>query len=201
MQPHTPLMHDMPPRKPHVIPQAPQLALSVCRFTQAPLHRVNPPLQPWHMPPTHAPPEQALPHWPQLRASLWILTQRLLQLVSPPPQVHAPATQVPPPLHTVPQAPQSAKSVWRSTQAPLQLVSPVAHIVTHVDCEHTCPLAQTAVHEPQCWGSEPMSMQTPLQRVSIPGQAHAPDAHTVPPVQLTPQAPQFFGSDWRSTQA
>ena len=65
------------------MPQAPQLAASAVRSTQAAPQRV------WPAGQTHAPIEQvvpaaqAIPHAPQLLLSLWVSTQAPRQLVSP----------------------------------------------------------------------------------------------------------------------
>jgi hypothetical protein len=63
------------------------------------------------------------------------------------------------------------------------------------------PAAQAFWHEPQFRASLSVLTHTPPQFVLPGGQAHAPATHEVPPVQLTPQAPQFALSVWISTQA
>jgi hypothetical protein len=80
--------------------QVPQLALSVLRLTQAPLHGVVPLGQTvWHAPLTQVfPPWQAVPQVPQLLPSVLRLAQVPLQLVVPAGQTtwQAPLTQVMP---------------------------------------------------------------------------------------------------------
>jgi hypothetical protein len=59
---------------PHLLPQAPQLSLSVARLLQPPLQQV------WSAPHTW-------PHPPQLAASFWVATQLPLQQACPLPQL------------------------------------------------------------------------------------------------------------------
>jgi hypothetical protein len=49
-------------------------------------------------------------------------------------------------------------------------------------------------HAPQFFGSFATSTQTPAQVIWFAAQPQLPAAHTWPPVHLTPQPPQLFGS-------
>jgi hypothetical protein len=116
-----------------VVPHAPQLLLSVCVLTQAPVHT--------DCPPGHAqrpisqlwPVTQAVPQAPQLAASVWTSTQ----IMRPPVMqmrfgvvheiAHAPLTQSWPEGQAVAHAPQLAGSLAVSTQRPMQSVWPVGH--------------------------------------------------------------------------
>lgn len=108
----------------HLLPQVPQLLLSVLRSRHTMPQSVCPEEQPdEHTPPEHVwPAPQLLPHVPQLRRSLEVSTQKPLQLVRPPPHTHAPLAQLAPTEHTLPHVPQSNGSVERSTHPPLQSV-------------------------------------------------------------------------------
>ncbi len=66
-----PALHTSPAAQ--LIPQAPQLALSVARVTQRSLHTFCPAGQlVWHTPAAQiCPAAQAVPHMPQLARSLW----------------------------------------------------------------------------------------------------------------------------------
>jgi hypothetical protein len=106
----------------HVVPQAPQLTLSVSRLTQVPPHRVSPVGQPHTLPVHTSPPVQAVPQAPQSLASFVRLTHIAgevvlsmvpLHPVSPVGHVQVPLTHVAPSLaHTFPHTPQLLESVW-----------------------------------------------------------------------------------------
>jgi hypothetical protein len=66
-----------------MLPQAPQLLLSVCSFVQAPLQNTCPPEQaPGQAPLVHAwPLGQAVPHAPQLEGSATVVVQKPLQVI------------------------------------------------------------------------------------------------------------------------
>jgi hypothetical protein len=95
---HTELTQLCPP--PQTLPQAPQFALLVARFTQVPLQRVSPLAQGVrHTPSAHVCPlPHARPHAPQFAALVPVLvSQPLLDSPSqlPKPGTHAPTTQLP----------------------------------------------------------------------------------------------------------
>jgi len=46
-------------------------------------------------------------------------------------------------------------------------------------------------HAPQCAASLAVATQTPLHSCSSTGHAHFPFVHDVPPVHVTPHAPQL----------
>jgi hypothetical protein len=119
-------------------PQPPQLSMSVCSSTQAPLQAVNPALH-WNV---HTLATQAgaalatavvqpLPHVPQLLAFVVVSTQMGPHSVgeaAAQPEAHAPATHTGvPPLHTWPQLPQLLLSVCSFTQAPLHVLFSQTH--------------------------------------------------------------------------
>jgi hypothetical protein len=155
---------------PQTFPHAPQLALSLVRFTHAPFgHCVG--VAESHIV-LHLPPEQThavapagtgmaaqlLPQAPQLAKSDCKLTHCPLHSVWPIGHAHVPAEHCCPPVHAVPQAPQFIGSVCKSTHAFLQFVSggpeSVAHVCTHVPSKQLGVAAgHLAPHRPQFAGS------------------------------------------------
>lgn len=136
---HAPPEHDRPFRHAFVDPHPPQLLRSVCSFTHAPLHPVNPGLHiTAHMPLTHVGTAFATdvvhstPHVPQLSGSVCLLVQVPPQTSGVAPEQLA--VQLPPtqtgvlPLHVVLQPPQWLLSVFSSTQpaSTPQLVKPAS---------------------------------------------------------------------------
>jgi hypothetical protein len=129
--------------------QEPQLAGSVCSFTQKPLHSEKPVLQENE----HA--------W--LVHTALALTTPVVQVLHAPPFPQAvgvvPVEQTPdaqqPLPQDVPQAPQLFESVFSSTHAPLQLVKPVLHATTHALFEQDAVALATvvvqAVPQPPQW--------------------------------------------------
>ena len=116
--PHAPPEHTCP--APHVVPHAPQLALSVCRFAQLAPHTVSPaPQFGRHVPAEHAwPAGQCVPHAPQLWSSVRRFTHSVPHAVCPAGHdtLHIPAMQTLPAGQTVPQVPQLERSDARSAQ-------------------------------------------------------------------------------------
>ncbi len=130
--PQVPAPHTWPDE--HTVGQAPQWALSVCRFTQVVPQSVWPDghaqVPAWHdWPLVQAWPQAAAAVVPQLLLSVSGLTQVPEQLTWPMPQVvaHTPAEHAVPAPHTRLQAPQLLLSVCMFTQALPQAVWPVGH--------------------------------------------------------------------------
>jgi hypothetical protein len=126
------------------VPHEPQLALSVCSFTQAPPHWVSPAVQlSVHLPFAQTCPG---PHWllhaPQSSMSVCSLTHAPLQAVSPVGQLQLPPWHVAPVAQTVPHEPQLALSVCSFTQALPHWVRPVPHVDMHAPFEQTLPVPQ-----------------------------------------------------------
>lgn len=130
----------------------------------------------WQTPPFRQP----LPQLPQLVASVWRFVQPVGQAVSPTTvQAQAPPEQASPVIvHALPQLPQLLESVWRFVQAVPQAVSPEV-------VQTQTPLSQAA---PEGQEVDWVQVQVPAWQLS-------------PWVQALAQAPQFFGSVCRFTQA
>ena len=121
----------------HTLPHAPQLAVSVERFTHAPPQFVVPVGHvATHVLLTHAwPAAHAWPHAPQLTVSVERFTHAPPQFVVPVGHVvtHVLLTHARPAKHAWPHAPQLAVSDVRFAQTPPpQSVWPVEHVVTQV---------------------------------------------------------------------
>src|SRR4051812_15048417 len=111
---------------PQMLPQAPQLLLSVAGSTHAPPQGISPTRQtimPPHLPWAHACPlGHTTPHAPQLFGSLASTTHIPLHMTcprpghGPPPPLHTPFTQATPLPQALPQAPQLEAFVNKSTQ-------------------------------------------------------------------------------------
>jgi hypothetical protein len=203
-QPHTPAVHDVPPRQ--RMPQPPQLLTSELTSTHANPHCV------WsgvHCV-LHAELEQTCPlahaflHAPQSAGSDVRSTQPPPQSVSPSGHVaviaHWPSAHTPPWPQTLPHAPQFSGSLLVSTQPPPHAVSPPPQPPGQLPFAHAPPV-QTLPHAPQLLASVWGSTQAPLQSVSPAAQlaTHFPDEQTLG--QELPHAPQLLGSDCRSTHA
>ncbi len=110
----------------HAAAHPPQLAGSVCRSTQVPLHGVMPAGQA-HTPPVQMSPVSGntAPHPLQLFGSVCRSTQWPLQAVVPAGQTQTPLSHVPPPAGQVtPHPPQLPGSVCVSTHWPPHRVQP-----------------------------------------------------------------------------
>lgn len=119
--------------------QVPQLAGSVCSFTQKPLHSEKPVLQEnWHAWPMHAPLAFATPVVQVLHAPPFPQAAGVV------PIEQTPDAQQPLP-HDVPQPPQLFESVCSSTHAPLQLEKPLLHATTHALFEQDAVALATVV--------------------------------------------------------
>src|SRR5689334_15610015 len=113
-------MHIPPSQLPlveHLVPQLPQLFMSVCALTQALLQKV-PPFGQAHMPLEHTLRglEQTVVQVPQWFASVCALTHSSPHAVSPPAQPQLLAAHVCAAEHAMPQPPQLSWLVARSTQ-------------------------------------------------------------------------------------
>lgn len=106
------------------IPQAPQLAGSVCKFTHEAPHIAPAQVVP-QVPIEHTSAlVHARPHMPQFAVSLERVTQRAPQSSCPAGHLHAPATQVCSPMQTLSHAPQWLLLLASKTQRPLHFVKP-----------------------------------------------------------------------------
>lgn len=128
---HWPIWQVVPPLQ--TMPQAPQLALSVCSSTQAAPHCVCPVVQlEVHLPLAQSwPGPQAVLHAPQLFVSVCVFVQVPLQSVCPPGQRHWLIVQLALVGHALPHDPQLALSVLVSTQPPLHCVRPAPQLDPH----------------------------------------------------------------------
>jgi hypothetical protein len=126
---HFPPTHARPGSQ--TVPQAPQLAGSVMRSWQLPLHAISPFLQlTAQVPALHqSPGSQALPHAPQLARSVDRSRHTPAHAVSDTAQdvTHVPPTQAVPLRHTVPHAPQFVGSVANVTHTAPHWNWPVGH--------------------------------------------------------------------------
>ncbi len=213
---HDPLTHVDPAVQ--GVPQPPQLLLSVCSLTQAPLQSMYPLLHVnVHALLTHRAValatlvEHAFPHEPQSLALLVASTHV-------PPQSFGVATGQPEthvdfehtgmlPLHAYaePQPPQLLASVVKSTHAPLQSAVPLLQVKPHelllqVAVALATEVEQAWPHVLQLSRSPVGSTQLPLQRrgaaVGHPDaheyEAVAPTHTGVLPLRSLPQAPQLL---------
>jgi hypothetical protein len=115
----------------HFVAQPPQLPLSDCSLTHAPLHMTSPPGQ-MHLPPVHvSPTAHAVPQPPQSAGLLDVSTQTPPQYVGvpvPAGHVHALFTHVEPPVQALPHPPQLALSLVSLTHEPPHVVSPAPQL-------------------------------------------------------------------------
>jgi hypothetical protein len=196
---------------PQVTPQAPQFALLVARFTQAPLQRVSPLAQGVRQTPSAqlCPLLHARPQAPQFAALVPVLVSQPLpdspsQL--PKPGKHAPTTQLPEaqgrdrvgPPQALPHMPQLPRSLCRSRHTPLHSVCPCAHETTQAPVGADLPAgAGVAAGMPQFALSLCRSRQTPAA-VGEPRAARDAAAHAahLPAAQALPHMPQWARSVW-----
>lgn len=122
-----------PRRPPQARPQAPQLFLSVARFTHCDPHAVVPVgHEVTHRPvPQTVPVGHTVPHAPQFVGSLAVSVQLDPQSVRPSGHTQIDALHTRPPLQPRPQVPQLFGSVRRSTQSTPHATSPDAQLVVH----------------------------------------------------------------------
>ncbi len=196
----TPAAQTWPPV--HTRPHAPQLVLSLMRFTQVPAQSVCP-VGHTQTPIAHdCPPEHARPHVPHdVLVAVRLVSQPLAGLLSqlPKPALHAPIAQVPEAqvadalanTHGRPHAPQWLASLAKFTSQPLagllsQLPKPALHAIeTHAPPAHVgIPLVrlQTRPHMPQLRASVAVVDSQPL--VVMPSQSASPVAQSVPTMHV-----------------
>ncbi len=211
----------------HVVPQVPQLPVSVVSSTQALPQSVRPvpvpqpirqaPAAQETSPPVGAAHELLQP--PQLAASVCVLTQPPLQTLRlavhwmpQTPAAHVAVPFVGGPWHAVPHAPQWAMSVCVSTQLlPHAMNCGASQVTPHVPAMHVAaPFAgfgQTFPQAPQLATSPLSSTHAPrhVEKVGSHWIPHTPDVQVPCPfsgsAQAFPQAPQFFVSVCSARQA
>jgi hypothetical protein len=156
----------------HLIPQPPQLLLSVCRFTHALAQSCRPGPQPGaHVPLEHASVPHTTLHVPQLFGSKLVFVHAPLQSVPPFGHEQALFAHVSPPVHLTPQAPQLFASPVVSTHAPPQSVSMFGQTaIWHTPSTQASPTAHVTLHAPQSLKVAWVSTQAPLQNVRPAGQ-------------------------------
>ncbi len=206
---HAPDWHDSPAAQANVEPHPPQLLLSVCSSTHAPLQRAKPVLHvKVHLLEAHADAafamEHALPQWPQLDTLLVMSTHEPLQSVwlagQPDTQFEFEQSGVLP-LHAFPHPPQLFLSVAVLTHAPAQLVEGAAHPASqargppvHVvaSTEASCPAslgssASNGSDASDSSGAEPMA--------SASGDASLPGGGRRSPLASAAPAPVLYASN------
>lgn len=154
----------------------------------------------------HAPAEQtwpgahAWPQAPQLAGSDEVFTQEPPQTDWPAGQAQAPAEHVAPEAQAFAQPPQLAGSVAVLTQAPLQDDVPGGHAQEPFTQE--APPAQAIPHPPQLAAFVVVSTHAPLQFFvgGLQEPEQTPALQTSFRGHTLPHVPQFFGSDFTSTQ-
>jgi hypothetical protein len=114
------------PVAPHEVPQVPQLAGSMVRLTQMPLHSVRPGAQA-QAPLTQEPSPHEVPQLPQFAGSFCVLTQRPLHSVLPIGHWHVPEIHDAPAAQPTPHMPQLVTSFCVLTHWFPQRVVPMGH--------------------------------------------------------------------------
>lgn len=151
-------------------PQAPQLALSLCKSEHVALFPLPQSVvlesQPHLAPLQCVLPGHTRPQPPQLASSVLMAAQEPLQAISSGPQLetHLLLEHSQPMSHAVPHAPQFAGSPVKSEQDPPQFVVPCGH--AHLPAVHVAVLLQTTPQPPQLVVSLRMSTHAPAQKVS-----------------------------------
>jgi len=197
---------------PQVVPQSPQLFLSLVRSTQPPPHAARPWLQPAeHVPWLQTSPAgQRLPHAPQFCTLVASVSQTLppppppipppAQDVWPSGHAHVPLTQLPPRAHVVPHFPQSFALVSVSTHAVWPMptehaVRPAAQPAAHTPFAHCWFAAQRMPQPPQFCALDDVSMHWLLQVVRPPPHAQTPATQFAPAPHTFLHVPQLEGSE------
>jgi hypothetical protein len=151
------------PKRPQVVPHAPQFMGSVLVSTHTPPHVVDPAEQ-TQTPLVHASPlAHVRPHAPQLFRSDETSAHPVAHATSPAGQMHAPPAHVAPGPQLCPHVPQCAGVVVKSTHSPgagPQRVVPVGH-APQTPLVHGAPVGQTMPQLPQCRGSLDGSTHVP----------------------------------------
>jgi hypothetical protein len=124
------------------------------------------------------------------------------------PVLHAPLLQLSPAAQMAPQAPQLFTSAPRSTHLPPQIMGriPEVHAAWQTPAMHASPAAQSAsvLHAGEAVQAPFMHAWPAAQSASVLqacGLPQTPATQARPLGQAEPQAPQFWGSLVRSTQA
>jgi hypothetical protein len=156
------------------MPQPPQLPLSVCVLTHAPLQNESPAVGHAQAPFMHvAPPEplHVAPQLPQFVLSVFVLTHEPLQSVRPAahmlahvPMLHTTVAPVAPE-HVRPQPPQLVRLDAVSTHLPLQRAGIVPLLHPHLPLLHCSPLGHAVPHDPQLFVSVWVLTHARLQSV------------------------------------
>jgi hypothetical protein len=156
---------------------------------------------------THAPAwqdcsgEQREAHEPQCAGSTAVETHVPSHIARPGAQRHSPPRQVEACGQRRPHCPQLAASEPRSTHARSQSVSCGAHVLEHAAREQTWEGAQVTPQPPQCEGSVDGSTHAPAHASLPDGHRHTPSTHACAGEHARAHAPQWSGSENRSTQA
>jgi len=133
---------------------------------------------------------------PQFLVLVFVSTQAPLHSICPATeQPHAPALQAAPVPQAIPQPPQlSGSFTFVFTHAPMpHIVAGAVQLEAQVPPLQTWPVGQAFPHAPQLAAS--CEMQLPLQFSNPAAHWQAPLWQVLPAVQMTPQPPQFCGSD------
>lgn len=154
---------------------------------------VSLPLPPLQTPDTHVPPAaQTTPQLPQFAASDEVSLQTPPHSVSVArSQAHDPFSHRRPPGHALLHTPQWITLLARSTQLCPHCDKLASQPAAQALSEHTCVAAHAVPQTPQCAGSEPTSVQTPLQLVRPVWQLQLPPTQLVPAGHALSQAPQW----------
>jgi RNA polymerase subunit RPABC4/transcription elongation factor Spt4 len=181
---HIPLVHICPVA--HARPHAPQWAVLVLVFTQAPLHTVWPAGHA-HVPPEHdCPLAHTTPQPPQLFTSVVTLMHDAPQSACPEGHTQVPDEHVCPVAHARLHVPQWVVLVLVLTSqpsltVPLQLAKPDVHApMPQVLAAQVCTLTLARLHT---------MPQPPQLRGSVLVLTHAPEQLVVPPPHESVQTP------------
>jgi hypothetical protein len=196
---HWPLWHVLPPAHANAEPQPPQLALSVCSLTQAPVHGLKPVL---HAVPHEVPLHVALPLvGPEGHAEHDVPHDAVdVLLTHVPPQSCVPLAwhlhwllwHVLPPVHAAPQPPQFEVSLVISTHEVPHVIRPEAQAdaqerVLPEPAHSGVPPEHAVVQLPQCAGTV-ISVSQPLSATVL--QCAQPGVHAEGSKEHCPEAPQ-----------
>jgi hypothetical protein len=162
---------------PQIVPQAPQLRLSLFESTHELLQFVRPVAHPAaHLPRLQAACVlmQSVPHAPQFFGSDPRSTQTPPHFAVPVGQPHVPGPHCSVGAHVVPHAPQFEVSLPVSTHAWPHFMRPVAQVVVHWLKLQTSFAPHAGPQAPQFFGSERVSVHAPLHLISVVLQTSGP---------------------------